>query len=58
MYMCLPEDDSKLNPKGVVPVPHGWPGDGNCNRLTDCKCREPVMGYPQWKGLLCNIRKA
>ncbi len=44
--------------EGVVLVPHGWPEESNCNRLSDCNCREPVMGYPQWKGLLCNIRKA
>ncbi|MCL6448885.1 MAG: molybdopterin-dependent oxidoreductase [Armatimonadetes bacterium] len=44
--------------EGVVLVPHGWPGEANCNRLTDAQCREPVMGYPQFKGLLCNIRKA
>jgi len=42
----------------VVLVPHGWPREGNCNLLTDCHCREPIMGYPQWKGLLCTIRKA
>lgn len=44
--------------EGVVLVPHGWPGEANCNLLTDCNCREPIMGYPQWKGLLCNIRSA
>ncbi|WP_243372645.1 molybdopterin-dependent oxidoreductase [Geotalea sp. SG265] len=44
--------------EGVVLVPHGWPREANCNRLTDCNCREPIMGYPQWKGLLCSIRKA
>ena len=44
--------------EGVVLVPHGWPREANCNRLTDCQCREPIMGYPQWKGLLCSIRKA
>ncbi|MGB9904942.1 MAG: molybdopterin-containing oxidoreductase family protein, partial [Desulfotomaculales bacterium] len=44
--------------EGVVLVPHGWPGEANCNRLTDAQCREPVMGYPQYKGLLCSIRKA
>ncbi|OPY62107.1 MAG: Acetylene hydratase [Syntrophorhabdaceae bacterium PtaU1.Bin034] len=44
--------------EGVVLVPHGWPREANCNLLTDCQCREPIMGYPQWKGLLCNIRKA
>ncbi len=44
--------------EGVVLVPHGWPGDANCNRLTDCQNREPIMGYPQYKGALCSIRKA
>jgi anaerobic selenocysteine-containing dehydrogenase len=43
--------------EGVVLVPHGWSGEANCNLLTDCQCREPIMGYPQWKGLLCNISK-
>ncbi|HBE45398.1 MAG TPA: molybdopterin oxidoreductase [Deltaproteobacteria bacterium] len=43
--------------EGVVLVPHGWSGNANCNLLTDCQCREPIMGYPQWKELLCNIRK-
>ena len=43
---------------GVVLVPHGWHEEANCNRLTDAKCRDPIMGYPQFKGLLCNIRKA
>jgi anaerobic selenocysteine-containing dehydrogenase len=43
--------------EGVVLIPHGWSGEANCNLLTDCRCREPIMGYPQWKGLLCNIRK-
>lgn len=44
--------------EGVVLVPHGWSGDANCNNLTDCTLREPIMGYPHWKGILCNIRKA
>ncbi|NLJ55685.1 MAG: molybdopterin-dependent oxidoreductase [Firmicutes bacterium] len=44
--------------EGVVLVPHGWSGDANCNRLTDAACREPIMGYPQFKGILCSIRKA
>ncbi len=48
--------DERIMERTVL-VPHGWPEEGNCNRLTDCMCREPVMGYPQWKGLLCNIRK-
>ena len=44
--------------EGVVLVPHGWPGEANANLLTDTRCREPIMGYPQMKSLLCGIRKA
>jgi formate dehydrogenase (coenzyme F420) alpha subunit len=44
--------------EGVVLVPHGWPGDANANLLTDTRCREPIMGYPEVKSLLCAIRKA
>jgi anaerobic selenocysteine-containing dehydrogenase len=43
--------------EGVVFVPHGWQGDSNANLLTDVECREPVMGYPELKSLLCRIRK-
>jgi anaerobic selenocysteine-containing dehydrogenase len=44
--------------EGVVLVPHGWQGEGNCNLLTDCRCREPIMGYPTWKSQLCSVRPA
>ena len=44
--------------EGVVFVPHGWPGEANANRLTDTQCREPIMGYPEIKSLLCAVRKA
>jgi anaerobic selenocysteine-containing dehydrogenase len=44
--------------EGVVLVPHGWPGEANANLLTDTECREPVMGYPEIKSLLCAVRKA
>lgn len=44
--------------EGVVLVPHGGSGDENCNLLTDCQNREPIMGYPTWKSALCNIRPA
>ncbi|MEW6664512.1 MAG: molybdopterin dinucleotide binding domain-containing protein [Thermodesulfobacteriota bacterium] len=44
--------------EGVVFVPHGWPGEANANLLTDAKCREPIMGYPDMKSLMCTIRKA
>ena len=44
--------------EGVVLVPHGWPGEANANLLTDTNCREPIMGYPEIKALLCSIKKA
>ena len=44
--------------EGVVLVPHGWPREANANLLTDAECREPIMGYPDMKSLLCAIRKA
>ncbi len=44
--------------EGVVLVPHGWSGEANANLLTDTQCREPIMGYPEVKSLLCSIRKA
>jgi anaerobic selenocysteine-containing dehydrogenase len=44
--------------EGVVLVPHGWPREANANLLTDTECREPIMGYPDMKSLLCAIRKA
>jgi len=44
--------------EGVVLVPHGWPGEANANLLTDTECREPVMGYPEIKSLLCAVKKA
>jgi len=43
--------------EGVVLVPHGWPREANANLLTDANCREPIMGYPDMKSLLCSIRK-
>ncbi len=42
--------------EGVVLVPHGWSGEGNCNLLTDCQSREPIMGYPTWKSQLCSVQ--
>ena len=42
----------------VVLIPHGWPREANANLLTDALCREPIMGYPDMKSLLCSIRKA
>ena len=43
--------------EGVVLVPHGWSGGANANILTDGQCREPIMGYPEIKSLLCSIEK-
>jgi formate dehydrogenase (coenzyme F420) alpha subunit len=56
-WVIMKADVNDRTMEGVILVPHGWPGMANCNRLTDTQCREPIMGYPQWKGLLCNIRK-
>lgn len=42
--------------EGIVLVPHGWPGEANANLLTDTCCREPIMGYPEVKSLLCSIK--
>ena len=49
--------DDKLA-EGVVLVPHGWTGEANANLLTDVECREPILGYPDMKSLMCSIRKA
>ena len=43
---------------GIVFVPHGWSGDANANLLTDAKCREPILGYPDLKSLMCRIERA
>ena len=54
MKACLEERLAE----DVVIVPHGWPGEANANLLTDTRCREPIMGYPEVKSLLCSVRKA
>lgn len=43
--------------EGVVLVPHGWEGEANANLLTDAQCREPILGYPDMKSLMCSIKK-
>lgn len=43
--------------EGVVFVPHGWGGRANANLLTDVQCRECILGYPDMKSLMCNIRR-
>lgn len=42
---------------GVVLLPHGWPNTSNANILVDAKCREPIMGYPDMKSLMCTLKK-
>jgi len=42
----------------VVLLTHGWPGQANANCLVDAKCREPIMGYPDMKSLMCTLHKA
>jgi len=44
--------------EGVVLIPHGWPREANANLLTDMQNREPIMGYPDMKSILCAIKRA
>jgi anaerobic selenocysteine-containing dehydrogenase len=41
---------------GVVTVPHGW-AEANANLLTELEPHDPVTGYPEFRPLLCRIRK-
>lgn len=41
----------------VVSVPHGW-AEANVNILTNKDLRDPILGCPEDKGLLCRIRPA
>jgi formate dehydrogenase (coenzyme F420) alpha subunit len=38
-------------------VPHGWEGEANVHLLTDAQCRECILGYPDRKSLMWNVRK-
>ena len=40
----------------VVSIPHGW-AQANANVLTDITHRDPISGYPEFKALLCRVRK-
>ncbi|UCG65284.1 MAG: hypothetical protein JSW12_22285 [Deltaproteobacteria bacterium] len=40
----------------VVSIPHGWAA-ANVNILTDIEFRDPILGYPEDKGILCSITK-
>lgn len=48
-----------MMPPGVVDVPHGWasvPG-ANANDATP-RSFDPISGYPSFKALLCEVRRA
>ena len=57
-FVRMKADVDERVAEGVVLIPHGWPREANANLLTDTECREPIMGYPDMKSLLCAIRKA
>ncbi|NQU02627.1 MAG: molybdopterin-dependent oxidoreductase [Syntrophaceae bacterium] len=40
---------------GIIGVPHGW-AEANVNMLTD-DARDPISGFPPFRGSLCNISK-
>jgi anaerobic selenocysteine-containing dehydrogenase len=40
----------------VVSIIHGWP-QANANALTDHKLRNPIMGTPELRALICRIEK-
>ncbi|MCX7858300.1 MAG: molybdopterin-dependent oxidoreductase [Deltaproteobacteria bacterium] len=43
--------------KGVVSLPHGWPGDANVNILVDDNTLDPISGFPPFKSQMCNVIK-
>ncbi len=43
---------------GVVSIPHHWAGEANANTLVDDKNLDPVSGFPPFKSLLCQVKKA
>ncbi|MBI4287781.1 MAG: molybdopterin-dependent oxidoreductase [Chloroflexi bacterium] len=42
---------------GAVQITHGW-SKANVNELTDGEQRDPILGYPSLRALLCRLRKA
>lgn len=42
---------------GVISLLHGW-SQANSNLLTDDGTRDPISGFPGFKSLLCDVRKA
>jgi len=43
---------------GSVWIPHGWGKEQNANRLVDDSIRDPISGTPDYRSLLCSVRKA
>jgi predicted molibdopterin-dependent oxidoreductase YjgC len=41
----------------VISLPHGW-AEANVNELTSKEFRDPILGCPEDKGLLCKIKPA
>ena len=39
----------------MVSIPKGW-AEAKCNELTDYDIRDPIMGYPSVKNILCLIK--
>lgn len=50
---CLTEDIVA----GAVQITHGW-SQANVNELTDSEQRDPILGYPSLRAMLCRVRKA
>ena len=40
---------------GVVSIPHGFPGAGNANLLTDDEQLDPLCATPAFRSLLCRV---
>ena len=41
----------------IISILYGW-SEANANLLTDDESRDPISGYPGFRSLLCNLRKA
>ena len=50
---CVTED---IVP-GVAQITHGW-GEASANLLTSTTLRDPILGYPTFRAILCKITKA
>ena len=44
--------------KAVIQLPHGWPREANANLLIDHAARDPISGFPPFKGGRCTVRPA